>query len=222
MQGITAVVAGVTGLIGQQVLEELLKDESFVKVKLIVRRPIEITHPKVEVQVVNFEDERDVASKMGSGQIIFCCVGTTRKKVKGDKTAYRKVDYDIPMSLARIGSQNGFSQYVMVSAVGANAFSGNFYLQLKGSVEEDIMYFPYKTIHIFRPSMLLGKREEFRLGETIAKPVSQAVSFLLMGTLSKYKPIYANSVARAMIAATKKQKNGVEVYEYDEMKRLLS
>lgn len=221
MQGKTALVIGATGLIGQQVVEELLKDESFTKVKILVRKPVPPPNQKTEVQVVNFEDEKEVSAKMGDGNVIFCCVGTTRKKVKGDKTAYRKVDYDIPLLMARLGSQKGYSQYALVSAIGANALSGNFYLQLKGSVEEDIIYFPYKSIHIFRPSILLGKRKEFRLGEVLGGGIMQAISVLLWGNLRKYKPIYSNTVAQAMVAAVKKPASGVEVYEYDEMKKLV-
>jgi uncharacterized protein YbjT (DUF2867 family) len=222
MEGKTAVVLGATGLVGHHLMQQLLQDDYFAKIRILVRKPIDIHHPKLEIQVVDFEDERDLEAKFGKGDLIFCCVGTTRKKVGGDRTAYRKVDYDIPMNTARIGIQKGYSQYVLVSAVGANAFAGNFYLQLKGSLEEDMMPFPFKSIHIFRPSMLMGKRAEFRLGERLGILFGKLLSVLMIGSLRKYKPVQAATVARAMIAAVKQVPNGVNIYEYDELMKLIT
>jgi uncharacterized protein YbjT (DUF2867 family) len=218
----TAVVLGATGLIGQHLVQELLQNEYFNRVRLLVRKPLTINHPKVDIQVVNFNDEKDIAGRIDIGDVIFCCVGTTRKKVKGNKTEYRKVDYDIPIITARLGVQHGFSQFLLVSAIGANPVAANFYLQLKGCIEEDITALPFESIHIFRPSLLLGKREEFRLGERIAQVVVKATSFLLIGAWRKYKPIQAADVARSMVAAANKEIAGVHMYEYDEMKALIA
>lgn len=217
----TAVVLGATGLIGQHLVQELLQNEFFSKVRILVRRPLTLKHPKADVQVVNFNDEKDIAARIDIGDVIFCCIGTTRKKVKGNKTAYRKVDYDIPIITARLGVQHGFNQFLMVSAIGANPVAANFYLQLKGCIEEDVTALPFESIHIFRPSVLLGKREEFRLGESIGKAVVNAISFLLIGGWRKYKPIHAAEVAKAMVAAANKEVAGVHMYEYDEMQNLL-
>lgn len=218
----TAVVLGATGLIGQHLVQELLQNEFFTKVRILVRRPLILNHPKVDIQVVNFNDEKDIAARIDIGDVIFCCVGTTRKKVKGNKTEYRKVDYDIPIITARLGVQHGFSQFLMVSAIGANPVAANFYLQLKGCIEEDITALPFESIHIFRPSLLLGKREEFRLGERIGGVVIKAISFLLIGAWRKYKPIQAADVARSMVAAANREIAGVHMYEYDEMKTLIA
>ncbi|WP_207513835.1 NAD(P)H-binding protein [Longitalea luteola] len=217
----TAVVLGATGLIGQHLVQELLENEFFSRVRMLVRRPLTLKHPKAEVQVVDFNDEKDIAARIDIGDVIFCCIGTTRKKVKGNKTAYRKVDYDIPIITARLGVQHGFNQFLMVSAIGANPLAANFYLQLKGCIEEDITALPFESIHIFRPSILLGKREEFRLGESIGKTVMNALSFLLIGGWRKYKPIHAADVASAMVAAANKEIAGVHMYEYDQIQNLL-
>lgn len=217
----TAVVLGATGLIGQHLVQELLQNEYFTRVRLLVRRPLTINHPKVDIQVVNFNDEKDMAARIDIGDVIFCCVGTTRKKVKGNRTEYRKVDYDIPIIIARLGVQHGFSQFLLVSAIGANPVAANFYLQLKGCIEEDITALPFESIHIFRPSLLLGNREEFRLGERVAQVVVKATSFLLIGAWRKYKPVQAADVARSMVAAANREIAGVHMYEYDEMKALL-
>jgi uncharacterized protein YbjT (DUF2867 family) len=217
----TAVVLGATGLIGQHLVQELLQNEFFSKVRILVRRPLTLNHPKADIQVVNFNDEKDIAARIDIGDVIFCCIGTTRKKVKGNKTEYRKVDYDIPIIVARLGVQHGFNQFLMVSAIGANPAAGNFYLQLKGCIEEDIAALPFESIHIFRPSILLGKREEFRFGEKIGQGFMKAISFLLLGGWRKYRPIAAADVAKAMVAAANKEIAGVHMYEYDEMQKLI-
>jgi uncharacterized protein YbjT (DUF2867 family) len=217
----TAIVLGATGLIGQHLVQELLQNEFFSKVRILVRRPLSLNHPKADIQIVNFNDEKDIAAKIDIGDVIFCCIGTTRKKVKGNKTEYRKVDYDIPIITARLGIQHGFNQFLMVSAIGANPAAANFYLQLKGCIEEDVTALPFESIHIFRPSILMGKREEFRLGERIGKVVISAFSFLLLGAWRKYKPIAAADVAKAMVAAANNEIAGVHTYEYDEMQQLI-
>ena len=217
----TAVVLGATGLIGQHLVQELLQNEFFSKVRILVRRPLSIDHPKADIQVVDFNDEKDIAAKIDIGDVIFCCVGTTRKKVKGNKTEYRKVDYDIPIITARLGIQHGFNQFLIVSAIGANPLAANFYLQLKGCIEEDVTALPFESIHIFRPSILLGKREEFRTGENIGGAFMKGISFLLQGAGRKYRAIPAATVAKAMVAAANKEEAGVHIYEYDEMRKLM-
>lgn len=217
----TAVVLGATGLIGEHLVQELLQNEYFSRVRILVRKPVSINHPKADIQVVNFSDEKDIAAKIDIGDVIFCCIGTTRKKVKGNKTEYRKVDYDIPIITARLGIQHGFNQFLIVSAIGANPLAANFYLQLKGCIEEDITALPFESIHIFRPSVLMGKRSEFRLGENIGKAIMNAFSFLLIGGWRRYKPIQAAVVAKAMVAAANREIAGVHMYEYKEMKRLI-
>ncbi len=218
----TAVVLGATGLIGKHLVQELLENDYFIKVRLLVRSPLTLSHPKVDIQVVNFNDEKDIAARIDIGDVIFCCIGTTRKKVKGNKTEYRKVDYDIPIITARLGIQHGFNQFLIVSVAGAHPVAANFYLQLKGCIEEDVAALPFESIHIFRPSLLLGKREEFRLGERIARVAVKATAFLLIGAWRKYKPIHAAEVAKSMVVAANREIAGVHTYEYDEIKTMIA
>jgi uncharacterized protein YbjT (DUF2867 family) len=220
MQAQTAVVLGATGLIGSLLTALLLDDPAFKTVRVLVRSPYGKQHPKLDVQVVNFNDAADFIHKLGTGDCIFCCVGTTQKKVKGDKAAYRKVDYDIPVNAARLASAAGFSKYLLVSAAGADAGSMNFYARLKGEAENGIKAFPFKSIHIFQPSILFGKRNEFRLGELIGKGIMKALSFVFTGWLKKYKGIDAADVAKAMASAAKKEDTGVKVYQYAEIMQL--
>ncbi len=221
MQSLTAVVLGSTGLIGAQLVEKLLKDNDFEKVRILVRRPFELTHEKLEVQMVNFDNLADFRAKLGSGDCIFCCIGTTQKQVKGDKTAYRKVDFDIPVNAAKMGKDAGFKKYLLVSSVGAKASARNFYLKLKGEVEKAIAEQHFESFHVLRPSMLLGDRKEVRMGEIIGKGIMNALPFLLTGALKKYRGINASDVAHAMVEASKLDVKGMVAHHYDDMMKMI-
>jgi uncharacterized protein YbjT (DUF2867 family) len=214
MEKIQAVLIGATGLIGSHLLELLKNDEIFHKIRVLVRRPLAVNHPKVEVKVIDFADTDAFKNGIEDCDTVFVAVGTTQKKVKGDKAEYRKVDYDIPVNAARFCSETGARQFLLVSSVGANAKGGNFYLKLKGEVEEKVQTFGIPSVSVFRPSMLLGKRHESRPMETIAQVLSKPLAFLFP---EKYKPIAALDVARALVAAAKKDVPGVKVYHYGEM-----
>lgn len=221
MKELTAVVIGATGLTGNLLVEELLKDNDFKSVRTLVRKPADIHHPKLEQRVVNFNDKNDYAQKLGEGDIIFCCVGTTQKKVNKDKAAYTKVDYDLPVNAAEIGIAKRFKQFLIVSAIGANENSSNFYLSLKGKTENRLKQFPYVSIGIFQPSILNGSRKENRIGERFAQIIMDLFSFLLLGPLKKFRAIGANSVAKAMVQASKQQPPGIHYYQYSEMMSLV-
>lgn len=221
MQSQTAVVIGSSGLTGSCVLNHLLDDPYFTSIQILVRRPSGIQHPKLRESIVDFNDLTDFEQQLSHADCLFCCIGTTTKKVKGDKEAYRKVDYDIPANAAKIAVIKGFSKYLLVSAIGADASASNFYLRLKGEVEDAITRMAFRSIHIFQPSLLLGKRQEFRLGELIGKGVIKIVSFFLIGSLSKFKPVHAEDVAKAMIAAAKSDAEGTRTYRYNEIMEIL-
>jgi uncharacterized protein YbjT (DUF2867 family) len=217
----TAAVIGATGLIGSHIVKLLKEDTAFETIRLIVRRIVTDTHPKIEMKLVNFEDYESVKLAIDGSDAVFCAVGTTQKKVKGDKIAYRKVDYDIPVNAARACLETHCSQFLLVSSIGAEADSKNFYLQLKGEVEEAIQKFPIKSISLFRPSMLLGDRTEARFGERIGQTVIKIVAPFLSGKWNKYKPIKARDVATAMVQASKQNSSGTKIYEYSNIKKLL-
>ena len=222
MNGQTAVVLGATGLIGNLLVEELLQDNYFNCVRILIRRPLVLNHPKLQHEVVNFDDDIDFTQKFGKGDVIFCCIGTTQKQVKGDKEAYKKIDFDIPVNAARIGILKNYKKYLIVSSIGANSDSSNFYLQLKGKMENTIRQFPFESISFFRPSMLLGKRNKLRHGDNILQSGMKFLSRLFFGPLKKYHAIKAKDVAKAMIAQSKRNSTGVNIFEYQQLKSLIN
>ncbi|HET6994968.1 MAG TPA: NAD(P)H-binding protein [Chitinophagaceae bacterium] len=218
MSAKTATIIGVTGLIGGCLYELLKEDKSFETIRLIVRRPMPKDDARTEIKLVDFNDAESLMLAIDGSDAVFCTVGTTNKKVKGDNEAYRKVDYDIPVKAARFCKMRGCETFLLVSAIGANSKSNNFYLRLKGEVEEAVKETGLQSIHFMRPSFLLGHRKENRPGETIGKVIMKATSPFLLAGLRKYRPIHAKLVARAMINVAKENRPGIFVYEYDEIK----
>ena len=195
-----ATIIGATGLIGGHLLELLLNDPSFTTVRILIRRPVAIDHAKLEKKLVDFSDAENFRLALEGTDVIFCTIGTTMKKMKGDKEAYRKIDHDIAVHAARFGKANGCEKYVLVSAVGANSKSSNFYLKLKGEIEEAVQASGIDDVYILRPSLLLGNRKEFRLTEKLASWLAPLFAFILP---AKYRPVKASEVAKAMINAVR-------------------
>ena len=202
-------------------LEQIVDDHDFSRLRILVRKPYELQEPKLETVQVDFNILPELKNAIGMGDTIFSCIGTTMKQVKGDKVKYRSIDFDINVNVAKLALEKGFTRFVLMSAVGANPSSSNFYLLLKGETEAAIAAMPFEAVHIMQPSMLLGQREEHRAGEKFAKNISKAISPLLWGGLKKYKPIESSIVAAAMIAASKLPIKGVHRYGYTEMMGLI-
>lgn len=217
MSGKTAAILGATGMIGQSLLELLLGDPYFERVRILVRRPYANQHPKLEVKLVDFKDAESVKLALEEVDIIFSCIGTTQKNVKGDEALYREIDFDIPVNAARFGKETGVKSFIIVSAVGADSHSRNFYLRLKGEVEKAVIAQGPAAIHIMQPSQLLGKREEKRVAERIIMPIMKGLSVFLRGSLKKFRAIEGVDVAKAMVAVAKSDKEGVFRYTYQEM-----
>lgn len=213
----TATLVGATGLIGSHLLQKLLNDPYFDTVRILIRRPIDIAHPKLEKKIVDFNDSDSLLVALSNSDVVFCAIGTTQKKVKGDKEAYRKIDFDIPVKLARFCKMTGCEKFILVSSAGANSKSTNFYQHLKGETDEAVKDVGPKTIHIMRPSLLLGKRKEFRLGENIGKALMTTLSFLIP---DKYKAIQGKDVAKVMLDLTKKNEEGYFIHENSEIRHL--
>lgn len=217
----TATLLGASGLIGNHLLLLLLEDSDYKTVKTILRSPISIKHTKLQQIIIDLADEEAMKAAIENSDAVFCTIGTTNKKVKGNKQAYNKVDFDIPVLAAKLAHICAVPKFVLVSVTGANANSNNFYIRLKGMVEDVISNIPIPSIGIMQPSILLGKRKERRVGEQIGKFLMQIVSPLFVKKLQKYKPIHALDVAEAMISFAKdNSKTGVHTFSYEGMMRL--
>ena len=217
MKNKTATLIGATGLIGGHLLDLLQKDPAFTQIKVLIRRPMTFANPAIKAIVVDFTNLEELKLGVSGSDVIFCAIGTTKKKMNGDETEYRKIDFDIPVNAARLGLETGCDKFVLVSSLGANSKSTNFYLKLKGEVEDALARLTLSSLLIFRPSLLLGKRKEFRLGERIGRLLMVPFSFLLP---SRMKPIKASSVAKAMIEASKLKTSGATIYQYTKIKQL--
>jgi uncharacterized protein YbjT (DUF2867 family) len=214
----TATVIGATGLIGSHLVELLRNDDYYKTIRVLLRRPGNYDDPKIRMVVIDFSDPVSFKSAIAGSDAVFCAVGTTQKKVKGDKAAYRMVDYDIPVNAAQFCAETGCQHFLVVSSVGADSKTGNFYLKLKGEVEDRLKSIDIPSVSVFRPSILLGDRKEFRFFEIIAKGLSEFFSFLFP---SIYKPIKAHTVAKAMITASRSGNSGFQIFHYKEMKKLV-
>jgi uncharacterized protein YbjT (DUF2867 family) len=216
---VIATIIGATGLIGNQLVELLQDDDYYTAVRVLSRREVSFNNRAIDLRVIDFADQDTFKDAISGSHAVFCAVGTTNSKVKGDKSEYRKVDFDIPVNAARICALEGCEKFLLVSSVGANSKSNNFYLKLKGEVENAVRDLGLKSVSVFRPSMLLGERKEFRAGELLGKALAVPLSFLFP---ANYRPIPGINVAKAMIAASKSGLPGFHVYHYNEMLRLIN
>jgi len=212
----TALVAGATGLVGSHVLELLLADPQWSHVVTVGRRKTSNHNAKLEQRVLNLS-ELDSVTDLPHVDDVFCCLGTTIKQA-GSQPAFRLVDHEFVVGLARAGLRAGATQFLLVSAIGADPESRVFYSRVKGETEAAIRKLSYRGIQIFRPSLLLGDRSEFRLGERIAMLGAPMLPLLLVGRLRRYRPIQAATVARAMISIAHDAPRGPNVFEYDAMR----
>jgi uncharacterized protein YbjT (DUF2867 family) len=191
-----ALLFGSGGLTGNELLNQLLTDERYTCVKLFNRHPVNVRHNKVEEYIIDFNNLPTFAQLL-TGDVIFCCLGTTIRKA-GTKEAFCLVDYEYPKQIAALTSANGVLVCCVMSAIGANAKSSNFYLRTKGEMEEAVSNNKFDQTVFIRPSLILGDRKESRTGEKIGKALSVLISPLLGGVLSRYKPVQAKDIAAAM------------------------
>ncbi len=212
-----AVVAGATGLTGRYLLEVLLEDAFYDHVVTLVRHPLDRFERKLEQRMVDYENLR--ASDLEGATHLFSCLGTTMKKA-GSRAAFRRVDYDYPLMFARLGQEAGAQRLMHISSVGADPAAGSFYLKVKGELERDLETVDFEATHIFRPAVLLGRRDEERPGEQWAARLSRAFEWLMAGGLSKYRPMPAGTLAAALAAAGERGEPGRHVHHYHQICQL--
>jgi uncharacterized protein YbjT (DUF2867 family) len=211
----TALLAGATGLVGSSVLQFLLTDAAWSRVITVGRRRVAQSHEKLEQRILDL-GAIEAVSDLPHADDIFCCLGTTISQA-GSQQAFRRVDHDFVVGLARTGIRLGATQFLLVSAVGADPESRIFYSRVKGEAEAAVRKLPFRAVQIFRPSLLLGNRGEFRLGERVGMLAAPIMPLFLPGRLRRYRPISASSVAGAMVHTAREARRGTNVYEYDAM-----
>ena len=207
----TAVIIGATGLVGKECVQQFAHSPAFSRVVALTRRPVrDATSPHVENHVIDF-DRLDEAKEHFRVTHIVCALGTTIKQA-GSQASFRRVDHDYPVAAARLGLERGAQHFLLVSALGANAQSRVFYNRVKGDVEQAIRALPYRSVTIARPSILLGEREETRVGETIGKVLSKFAP-------RRIKAVPASDVAAALLRAALDDAPGIRIIESKDLHR---
>ncbi|WP_366085261.1 NAD(P)H-binding protein [Polaribacter sp.] len=186
--GKTAIVLGATGLTGNLLLEQLIVDKNYSKIKLFSRNSVNVTSDKIQEFIIDLLALEDSAKDFVAGEV-FCCIGTTASKTK-DKKLYKAIDYGIPVTVAKIAKENDIATIIVMSSMGADANSAVFYNRTKGEMERDVLKQRINNTYILRPSLIGGDRNEFRLGEKIGKGIMRIFNPLLLGSLEKYKMIH--------------------------------
>lgn len=215
--GRSALILGATGLVGSKLLEQLLKDDKYEKVTYIGRKEVK-NHPKL-VQIISNLDKMENYRHEFRVNDVFCCLGTTIKKA-GSKAFFNMVDYEYPLKAAQLAKESNVEQFLIISAMGADPSSRIFYNSVKGRLEEDVEKLNLNGLHIFRPSLLLGERDEFRFGEKVAELLFKPFSNLKLALFKKYGPIEADTVAKAMEKIALRGDRGIHIYESDQIKNI--
>ena len=213
----TALIFGSSGLIGNHLLDFILKDNYYQKIKLFVRSNIDIKDSRIEIIYDDFTNIDNLKNSI-VGDDCFFCIGTTKKDTP-NKNEYRRIEYDIPVNIAKIAKINSINSFYYVSSMGANSNVSNSYLKNKGEVEDELTKLNFNKLAILKPSLLLGNRKKFRLGERIAQLIMTKLSFIFVGKMKKYKPIKAIDVVKAMINIIKNDYK-INFFESDKLLEL--
>lgn len=209
---LTALILGSTGLVGGECLELFAGSADVARVIALTRRPLraEALTPRVETHVIDFEHLETAAGHFRVSHIV-CALGTTIKKA-GSQARFRRVDHDYPFAAAELGVREGARHFLLVSALGANPASRIFYSRVKGEIEQAIRALPYRSVTIVRPSILVGERDETRLGESLGK------TFARLAPL-RYRPVQARDVAATLLRAARDDRPGVTIIESRDVHR---
>jgi len=211
--GKIALVVGATGVVGRELVEQLSQCDSIEKVKAFTRRPIEYKNTKVDNHVIDFA-QLDNFKDLFVGDFLFSALGTTLKQA-GTIEAQKIVDLDYQREVAQIAVTNNIHHYLLVSSSGANSESLSAYLRMKGELENSVLELGFSRVSIFRPSLLLGERRDFRLGEKIGSLLLP--SLCRLPWLRKYRPVTGKEVALKMVQVSQTSREGLEIFQLDEI-----
>lgn len=216
MDSKTAIIAGASGLIGRSLTQSLLQSNAYGQVIALVRKPLGIQHEKLKELSIDFDQLSDM-SNFPKGDDIFCCLGTTMKKA-GSKEAFYKVDFTYCYELAQTALSAGSDRFFLVSAMGADVKSRYFYNRVKGELEDKVSFLNYRTIYMFKPSLIRGPREDRRPGEKFVQLITRIIPFV--GPLKKYRPIPADKIVDAMMKVARQEDKGCYFYESEIMQKM--
>ncbi len=205
-----ALVAGATGLVGQFLVQRLLVSGAYDRIKLLTRREVLMDDARIE-NVISDYSNLDALGKKLQADDVFCCLGTTLKKA-GSRTAFEKVDYQMVVDLARATHAMGAKQFMVVSAAGTSEHSPSFYSRVKAHMERDVAVVGFDTVHIVRPALLIGAREERRPAEQISQMLMPMFNPLLVGNLKKYRSVRGEDVADALLQLARRESRGVHIH----------
>ena len=211
----SALVVGATGLVGASLVKLLCESDEYAAVNVIARKQLDYDHPKLVVKVRAFDQlaEQD----MEFAHEVFCCLGTTMKKARS-KEQFKKVDFDYPLTIAAFAKNKGIAHFIVISAMGANERALAYYSRVKGQLESELIKMDFPQLSIVRPSLIVGNRKEFRLGEAAGEKMLKLVKPILRGPLKKIQAIPAEQIALAMkVIALDGDKQKVKVYPSDEL-----
>lgn len=214
-----AIVYGASGLVGSYILERLLENTNYEQILIVVRKDLNIQHPKLKTLIGDFHSLANLVKDIEIDEV-FIALGTTQKKTP-DKKEYYQIDHDYPVLAAKLAKESGAKAVFLVSAIGANAKSSIFYTKMKGETEQDIINLNLDHTYIFRPSMILGNRKESRPLEKVFIGIFKLINPLFMGGLSKYKGIEASDIAKAMVNSANQLNEKVKIFHWEEMTELL-
>jgi uncharacterized protein YbjT (DUF2867 family) len=212
---LTANIIGATGLVGKQLVQQLMNDERFEKVRIFVRRDTGLKHPKLEQQIVDFA-KTETWEKLLTGNVLFSALGTTLNQA-GSKEKQYEIDFTFNLNFAKKAKENGIENYVLVSSIGANSKSSIFYTRMKGELDEAVAKLGFKNLVILRPASLTGVRENHRTAEEISVPV---LNFLTRFMFKNYRPISDETVAKAMINGALGKNESKTIWEGGEVFQL--
>ena len=205
-------------MIGSQLVGILLSSNQYEKVVAFVKRDSGIQHPKFVQHIIDFDNPKSYQDLV-KGDDFFCTIGTTIKTA-GSQEAFRKVDFEYPKQFAQIAHKNNVKQFLVISSLGVTESSNNFYLKTKLEIENFLKKLNFESVLVLRPSLLLGDRKEFRLGEKAASFFSKVFGFVFIGSLKKYKSIQSKKVAKALFEIAQKNNKGFIIYESDAIQKM--
>jgi uncharacterized protein YbjT (DUF2867 family) len=215
----TALIAGATGLVGGHLLDLLLDDDNYSEVKVLSRRSLGGDDGKLKEIIIENFDNLEIEISNLKADDYFCCLGTTIKKA-GSKAAFKKVDFEYPLSLAAIARENNAESYSIITAMGADSKSLIFYNKVKGEVEDAVKAMKLKRAYIYRPSFIAGERAEKRVAEKAALWFADKFDFIFSGPFKKYAAVHAKTIANAMLVSAKNGKEQFKIIPSDQIEEI--